>query len=48
MGVEEAVDVLWSANGPELYLLLASRRWRDPDRFRRWLTDAWTLLLLDR
>jgi AcrR family transcriptional regulator len=49
VGVEEAADVLWSTNGPELYLLLVGRRGWDPDRFGRWLADAWTvLLLLDR
>jgi AcrR family transcriptional regulator len=44
--VEEAADVLWSMNSPELYLLLVDQRGWPPDRYQRWLADAWQRLLL--
>lgn len=44
--VEQAADVLWSMNSPELYLLLVGQRGWDPDRYQRWLADAWQRLLL--
>ena len=46
LSVEEVADVLWSMNSPELYLLLVGRRGWDPDRYQRWLADAWQRLLL--
>ena len=39
-------DVLWSMNSPELYPLLVGQRGWDPDRYQRWLADAWQRLLL--
>jgi hypothetical protein len=44
--VEEVADVLWSMNSPELYLLLVGQCGWDPDRYQRWLADAWQRLLL--
>ncbi|MDF2743779.1 MAG: putative transcriptional regulator, TetR family [Actinomycetia bacterium] len=46
LSVEEVADVLWSTNSPELYLLLVDQRGWDPDRYQRWLADAWQRLLL--
>jgi hypothetical protein len=46
LSVEEVADVLWSMSSPELYLLLADQRGWDPDRYQRWLADAWQRLLL--
>nr|MBA3267271.1 hypothetical protein [Acidimicrobiia bacterium] len=39
-------DVIWATNSAELYVLLTvERRWT-PDRYERWLADAWCRLLL--
>jgi AcrR family transcriptional regulator len=46
LAVQEAADVLWATNSPELYLLLVDQRGWDPDRYQRWLADAWQRLLL--
>jgi hypothetical protein len=46
LSLEEVADVLWSMNSPELYLLLVDQRGWDPDRYQRWLADAWQRLLL--
>lgn len=46
LSVEEVADVLWSMNSPELYLLLVGQCGWDPDRYQRWLADAWQRLLL--
>ncbi|MEV4245296.1 helix-turn-helix domain-containing protein [Streptosporangium canum] len=44
--VEEAADVIWATNSPELYLLLVrDRRWTH-ERYERWLADSWCRLLL--
>ncbi|MEV4183513.1 helix-turn-helix domain-containing protein [Streptosporangium canum] len=44
--VEEAADVIWATNSPELYLLLVrDRRWTR-ERYERWLADSWCRLLL--
>lgn len=44
--VDDAADVLWSLNSPELYLLLVDQRGWDPPRYERFLADAWRRLLL--
>jgi AcrR family transcriptional regulator len=44
--VQVAADVLWSMNSPEFYLLLVGQRGWEPDRYQRWLADAWQRLLL--
>jgi AcrR family transcriptional regulator len=46
IGLDEVADVLWSMNSPEFYLLLVDQRGWDPDRYQRWLADAWRRLLL--
>lgn len=46
LSTEEAADVLWATNSSELYVLLTVDGGWTPDRFERWLTDAWRRLLL--
>lgn len=41
-----AVDVLWTLNDPDTYLLLVGRRGWAEGRFERWLADTMQLLLL--
>jgi AcrR family transcriptional regulator len=43
---EEVADVVWSMNAVEYWLLLVRERGWTPDRFRRWIADAWIRLLL--
>jgi AcrR family transcriptional regulator len=45
---DEAADVLWATNSPELYLLLVHRRGWSDDRYGRWLATSWRRLLLAR
>lgn len=46
LSVNEAADMVWAMNSPELYLLLTRDRGWSPRRFERWLADAWCRLLL--
>lgn len=46
LGVDEAADVIWATNSSELYVLLTVERGWPPDRYERWLVDAWCRLLL--
>ncbi len=39
LGVEQAADILWTLNHPDVWLLLAGRGW-SPDTFERWFADA--------
>lgn len=43
---EEAADVIWATNSPELYVLLVYERGWDPDHYAHWLADSWRRLLL--
>ena len=43
---DEAADVLWATNSPELYLLLVGQRNWTPDRYGTWLAETWQRLLL--
>ncbi len=43
---EEVADVLWTMSAPEFYVLLVHEREWSPERFERWLADAWKRLLL--
>jgi AcrR family transcriptional regulator len=45
--VEKVVDILWSMNAPEYYLLLVEQRGWSLDEFEHWLADAWIRLLLN-
>jgi AcrR family transcriptional regulator len=44
--VDEAADIVWATNAPELYQLLVGQRGWTPDRYEHFLADAWHRLLL--
>jgi AcrR family transcriptional regulator len=44
--VDEAADIVWATNAPELYQLLVGQRGWTPERYERFLADAWRRLLL--
>lgn len=46
LAVEEAADVVWATNAPEVYNLLVGERGWTPERYQAWLADAWRRLLL--
>ena len=46
LSVDEAADVIWATNSSELYVLLTVERGWSPERYERWLADAWVRLLL--
>jgi AcrR family transcriptional regulator len=43
---DDAADIVWATNAPELYQLLVSQRGWSPDRYERFLADTWRRLLL--
>jgi AcrR family transcriptional regulator len=44
---DDVADIIWATNSPELYLLLTRERGWNPERYGRWLADAWQRQLLD-
>jgi hypothetical protein len=48
VSMEEARDLLWSHNSPELYDLLVLQRGWPPERYGRWLAASLTAALLPR
>ncbi len=44
--IDEAADVIWATNAPELYVLLVEERGWSPEKFEAWLARAWITLLL--
>jgi AcrR family transcriptional regulator len=44
--LDEAADIVWATNAPELYQLLVGQRGWSPDRYEHFLADAWQRLLL--
>jgi AcrR family transcriptional regulator len=44
--IDEAADAIWAMNSSEFYVLLVHERGWAPERYERWLGDAWTRLLL--
>jgi AcrR family transcriptional regulator len=44
--VDEVADVVWTMNSSEYYAMLVLDRGWTPERFARWLHDAWCRLLL--
>ena len=46
MDPDEAADIVWATNAPELYQLLVGQRGWSPDRYERFLADTWRRLLL--
>jgi AcrR family transcriptional regulator len=45
--VDEAADIIWTTNSPEVYTLLVVQRGWAPETYSRWLADSWERLLLD-
>jgi AcrR family transcriptional regulator len=46
LSVQEAADVIWATNSPELYVLLTAERNWTADHYESWLADTWRRLLL--
>ena len=46
LSVEEAADMLWATNSPELYELLVGQRGWSLERYETFLADTWQRLLL--
>jgi AcrR family transcriptional regulator len=46
LDAEEAADIIWATNSPELYQLLVGQRGWAPERYQRFLADTWQRLLL--
>ncbi len=46
MDPDEAADIIWATNAPELYQLLTVQRGWGPERYERFLADTWRRLLL--
>ena len=46
VSVEEARDMLWTCNSPEVYELLVIQRGWTPQRYGRWVADTLTAALL--
>ena len=42
----DAADIVWATNAAELYQLLVGQRGWSPQRYERFLADAWRRLLL--
>jgi AcrR family transcriptional regulator len=42
---DEVADVIWATNGTEFYVLLVEARGWAPERYERWLAEAWKRLL---
>jgi AcrR family transcriptional regulator len=47
LSVDEAADVVWATNSPELFVMLTRERGWSPDKYEQWLGDAWCRLLLN-
>jgi AcrR family transcriptional regulator len=47
VSVDEAADIIWATNSPEIYRLLVTQRGWTPERYSKWLADSWERLLLD-
>lgn len=46
LSIDQAGDILWATNSPELYVLLVHERRWTPDQYETWLADSWVRLLL--
>jgi len=46
LSVDEAADVVWATNSPELFVMLTLERGWSADQYELWLGDAWSRLLL--
>lgn len=47
LSVDEAADVVWATNSPELYVMFTRERGWSPEQYEQWLGDAWSRLLLE-
>jgi hypothetical protein len=43
---DQAADIVWAINSTEMYQLLVGERGWTPQRYERFLADAWQRLLL--
>jgi AcrR family transcriptional regulator len=46
LSIDEAADIIWATNSPELFVLLTVERGWSLTRFETWLADSWCRLLL--
>lgn len=46
LSVDDAADVIWATNSPELYVLLTGERNWTAEHYESWLADTWCRLLL--
>lgn len=46
LGLDEAADVVWATNAPEMYQLLVRERGWSPERYQHFLSDTWRRVLL--
>jgi AcrR family transcriptional regulator len=46
VNLDDAADIVWATNAPELYQLLVGQRGWTPDRYEGFLADTWRRLLL--
>ena len=46
LSIDEAGDILWTTNSPELYVLFVHERGWTPARYEKWLADTWARILL--
>ena len=47
LSIDEAADVVWATNSPELFVMLTRERGWSPVKYEQWLADAWIRLLLN-
>jgi AcrR family transcriptional regulator len=46
LDLDQAADIVWATNAPEMYQLLVGQRGWTPKRYQRFLIDTWQRLLL--
>jgi len=46
VSIDEAADIVWATNAPELYQLLVGQRGWTPEHYEHFLADLWHRLLL--
>ncbi len=44
--IQDAADIIWATNSPEVYVLLTAQRGWTPERYQQWLAETWCRLLL--
>jgi AcrR family transcriptional regulator len=47
LSMNDAADVLWATNSAEFYVMLTVDRGWSPQRYERWLAEAWCRLLIE-